>query len=78
MRYLLAMVLGAGAALAATLTISAPLADFVVNLFAFDSPDQVSNLEDAVFMASNLVALLVGWTVGWAIGGSFEEDDEAV
>lgn len=78
MRYLLAMVLGAAAALAATLTIASPLAHFVVGLFAFESPDQVSNLEDAVFMATNLVALLIGWTIGWAVGGSFEENDEAL
>ena len=78
MRYLLAMVLGAGAALAATLTISAPLSNFVVGLFAFESPDQVSNLEDVVFMGSSLLALLIGWTIGWALGGNFEEDDEAV
>jgi|Cruoilmetagenom7_1024161.scaffolds.fasta_scaffold464454_1 hypothetical protein len=78
MRYLLAMVLGAAAALAATLTISAPLADFVVGLFAFESPDEVSNLEDVVFMGTNLVALLIGWTIGWAVGGNLDEDDEAV
>jgi hypothetical protein len=78
MRYLLAMVLGAGAALAATLTISPPLASFVVGLFAFDSPDQVSNLEDGVFMATNIAALLIGWTIGWAIGGRFEDDDDKV
>lgn len=78
MRYLLAMVLGAAAALAATLSISAPLSTFVVGLFAFDSPDQVSNLEDAVFMTTNLIALLIGWTIGWSVGGNFEEDDDAV
>ena len=78
MRYLLAMVLAAAAALAATLTISAPLASFVVNMFTFESPDQVSNLEDAVFMATGLAALILGFVIGWAVGGRFEEDDEAV
>ncbi len=78
MRYLIAMVLGGLAAFVATLTISPPIASFVVNLFAFESPDQVSNLEDAVFMATNILALLIGWTIGWAIGGRFEEDDAAL
>lgn len=78
MRYLLAMVLGAAAALAATLTVSGPLAAFVVNMFTFDSPDQVSNLEDAVFMATSIIALTLGFSIGWALGGRFEEDDEAV
>ncbi|MBU1212325.1 MAG: hypothetical protein KJ587_13780 [Alphaproteobacteria bacterium] len=78
MRYLLAMVLGAAAALAATLTISAPLSSFVVNLFTFESPDQVSNLEDAVFLATSAFALIVGFVIGWMVGGKFEEDDEAV
>lgn len=78
MRYVIAMVLGGAAAFLATLTISSSVASFVVNLFAFESPDQVSNLEDTVFMATNILALLVGWTIGWAIGGRFEEDDEAL
>lgn len=78
MRYLLAMVLGALAALAATLTLSGPLASYVVNMFTFDSPDQVSNLEDAVFLVTSIAALIVGFAIGWAIGGRFEEDDEAV
>ncbi|KUO57198.1 MAG: hypothetical protein APF80_04230 [Alphaproteobacteria bacterium BRH_c36] len=72
------MILGAAAALAATLTISAPLAFFVVNLFTFESPDQVSNLEDGVFMATSAVALIVGFVIGWTIGGRFEEDDNIV
>ena len=78
MRYLLAMVLGAAAALAATLTISAPLSSFVVNMFTFESPDQVSNLEDAVFMATGFGAIVLGFMIGWSFGARFEEDDEAV
>ncbi len=78
MRYLLAMVLGAAAAFAATVTISAPLASFVVKMFTFESPDQVSNLEDTIFMATGLTALIIGFAIGWSVGGRFEEDDEAV
>ncbi|MBU2580213.1 MAG: hypothetical protein KJ622_00650 [Alphaproteobacteria bacterium] len=78
MRYLVAMVLGALAALAATLTISAPLASFVVNMFTFESPDQVSNLEDAVFMATGIAALILGFGLGWAFAGRFDDDDETV
>ena len=78
MRYLLAIVIGAAAALAATITLSSPLSSWVVSLFAFDSPDQVSNLEDAVYMATSLAGLLIGWTIGWAVGGNFDEDDDEV
>jgi hypothetical protein len=30
------------------------------------SPDEVGNLEDGVYMLSNLAALLIGWTIGWS------------
>jgi ABC-type nickel/cobalt efflux system permease component RcnA len=78
MRYLLAMVIGAALALAATVTLSAPVSSWVVGLFAFDSPDQVSNLEDTVYLATSMVGLLIGWTIGWAVGGRFDDDDEDV
>ena len=41
--------------------------------FTFDSPDEVGNLEDGVFMAANFVALLIGWWLGWLIGGRLAE-----
>ncbi|MCH9808865.1 MAG: hypothetical protein K0U74_14145 [Alphaproteobacteria bacterium] len=78
MRYLLAMVIGAALALAATLTLSGPVSSWVVGLFTFESPDQVSNLEDAVYLATSIAGLLVGWTLGWAVGGNFDEDDDVV
>ncbi|MEQ8826109.1 MAG: hypothetical protein RIC14_17210 [Filomicrobium sp.] len=78
MRYLLAMIIGAAGALAVTLIFSGPVSSMVVGMFTFESPDQVSNLEDAVFMGTSLIGLLVGWTIGWAVGGNFEEDDKAV
>jgi hypothetical protein len=41
----------------------------VVASFTFDSPDDVADLHAAVFMGSNLGALLVGWGIGWLVGG---------
>ena len=39
--------------------------------YTFDSPDTVADLHAAVFMLSNLAALLIGWIVGWIVGGRF-------
>jgi hypothetical protein len=69
MRYVIAMVGAIAVALLATLFISSPLAGWVVAQFEFESSDEVSNLHDAVFMASNVVGLLIGWGLGWVIGG---------
>lgn len=76
MRYLLAILLGGAAAFAATTTFSSTIATWVVGQFAFDSPDQVSNMHDGVFMGINLLALLIGFTAGWAIGMKIEGGDE--
>jgi len=76
MRYLLAIILGGAAAFVATTTFSSAIATWVVGQFAFDNPDQVSDLHDAVFMGINLVALLIGFTIGWAIGVKIEGGDE--
>lgn len=76
MRYLLAIILGGGAAFVATVTISSPIATWVVSKFAFANPDQVSNLHDAVFMGSNLLALLLGFAAGWGIGAKIEGRDD--
>lgn len=76
MRYLLAIFLAAAAAIGATLTISSPLASWTVSKFAFESPDQVSNMHDAVFMGCNLLALLIGFALGWIIGMKIEGRDE--
>ena len=56
-------------ALVATLFVSVPIANWVVNLYEFDSPDTVADLHAAVFMSCNLAALLVGWVIGWIVGG---------
>ena len=74
MRYLVAMIGAVACALPASLFLSTPIANWVVSLFSFDSPDTVGDLHAFAFMASNVVALAVGWTIGWAIGGRFEKE----
>ncbi|MFN3869788.1 MAG: hypothetical protein ACK4MF_12085 [Hyphomicrobiaceae bacterium] len=69
MRYLVAMIAAVACALPASLFLSTPVANWVVSLFSFDSPDTVGDLHAFAFMASNVAALAVGWTIGWAIGG---------
>jgi hypothetical protein len=69
MRYLIAMVVAIILGGLATVFVSPEIASLVVDRFSFESPDEVGNLEDGVFMLSNLLAVLVGWTIGWAIGG---------
>ena len=49
--------------------VRADLASMAVARYSFDSPDEVGNLEDGVYMLSNLAALLVGWVIGWIVGG---------
>ena len=71
MRYVFAMAGAIVLALLAMLFVSIPLANFAVDRYTFDSPDTVADLHAAVFMASNLAALLIGWIVGWIVGGRF-------
>lgn len=73
MRYLVAMIAAVAFALPASLFVSTPVANWIVSLFTFDSPDTVGDLHAFAFMASNIAALAVGWTLGWAIGGRFEK-----
>ena len=71
MRYMFAMAGAILVALLATLFVSVPIANAVVDRYTFDSPDTVADLHAAVFMLCNLAALLVGWIVGWLVGGRF-------
>ena len=68
MRTLVAMGFACAAALIMTLFIASPLANWVVRQYTFDSPDSVADLHSAVFMGTNLFALLAGWTLGWMFG----------
>ena len=69
MRYLIAMLVAIVVTLLVTVFVSPLLASMAVDRFTFESPDEVGNLEDGVYMLSNLVALLIGWGLGWLIGG---------
>ena len=71
MRYVFAMVAAIVVALLTTVFVSPYLASTAVSLFTFESPDEVGNLEDGVYMLSNLAGLLIGWTIGWFVGGRF-------
>ena len=71
MRYVFAMVAAIVVALVTTVFVSPYLASAAVSLFTFESPDEVGNLEDGVFMLSNLAGLLLGWAIGWFVGGRF-------
>ena len=61
MRYVIAMLVAIVVTLLVTVFVSPQLASMAVGRFTFDSPDEVGNLEDGVYMLSNLAALLVGW-----------------
>jgi hypothetical protein len=69
MRYVIAMVVAIIITLLVTIFVSPLLAGMAVDRFTFDSPDEMGNLEDGVYMLSNLAGLLVGWGIGWVIGG---------
>ena len=69
MRYVMAMAGAIMLALLATLFVSGPIADLVVDRFTFQSPDEVADLHTAVFMGSNIVALVAGSALGWFAGG---------
>ena len=69
MRYLIAMLVAIVVTLLVTVFVSPELASMAVARFSFDSPDEVGNLEDGVYMLTNVAGLLVGWGLGWIIGG---------
>ena len=60
MRYLIAMIAAIALALPASMFVSTPVANWVVSLFSFDSPDTVGDLHAFAFMASNVAALAIG------------------
>jgi vancomycin permeability regulator SanA len=77
MRYAIAIASAALLAALATIYFSSPFASWVVSRYAFDSPDEVGDLHVAVFMGSNLAALVTGWLLGWLIGGVFARERRA-
>ncbi|MFZ4808921.1 MAG: hypothetical protein ACOYLQ_16835 [Hyphomicrobiaceae bacterium] len=70
MRYLIAMLFAIPVALLATLYVSSPVATWITAQFQFDDPDGVANVHAMAFMATNLLAMVVGWTIGWWVGGA--------
>lgn len=72
MRYLIAMVTAALFAATAMFFVSTPIASAVVRSMTFESPDAVANMHAAVFMLSNVAALVVGFIVGWGLGARFK------
>ncbi len=75
MRYLIAIIAAIAVALVVTIYVSSPIANWVVRQFTFDSPDSVAQLHALVYMAINILGLIVGWILGWAIGGAFGRAD---
>lgn len=69
MRYAIAMVVAIIVTLLVTIFLSPLLAGMAVDRFTFESPDEMGNLEDGVYMLTNLAGLLVGWGIGWVISG---------
>jgi len=53
----------------ATVFLSSHVADWVVAHESFESSDDAENLHMLTFIATNVVALLVGWLIGWTIAG---------
>jgi len=49
--------------------LSSHVADWVVAHESFESSDDAENLHMLTFIATNVVALLVGWLIGWTIAG---------
>lgn len=49
--------------------VSQLLDSMAVDRFTFESPDEVGNLEDAGYMLTNPVPLLIGSTIGGLLGG---------
>jgi hypothetical protein len=69
MRYVVAMVFAIVVAGLTTVFLSLHVADWVVAHESFESSDDAENLHMLTFIATNVVALLVGWLIGWTIAG---------
>lgn len=76
MRYVVAMLFAIAVAALAMLFVSGPIASWTVAKFAFDNPDQVGDMHTGVFMAVNVLTLVVGWLIGWALGGTLVKDGD--
>lgn len=69
MRYVVAMLFAVVGAAAFTVFLSSGVASWAVDKMAFDNPDQVSDMHSLIFMGTNFLGLLLGWTIGWVVSG---------
>ena len=74
MRYVVAMIFALVGAFLTMWFLSGAVASWAVAHMSFESPDQNDNWFDAVFMAMNILGLIVGWGIGWAVAGSLGRD----
>ena len=73
MRFFIALAGAVAGALLMSLFVANPAATWVVRQFAFESPDQVSDLHSSVFMGLNVLGLLVGWSAGFLVGKALSD-----
>ncbi|HKZ97468.1 MAG TPA: hypothetical protein VJ045_10865 [Hyphomicrobiaceae bacterium] len=69
MRYLVAIIFAIVGAALAMVFLSGPISNWAALQVTFDSSDDAENLNQMVFMAINILGLIVGWTIGWAVAG---------
>jgi hypothetical protein len=78
MRYVVAMVGAIILALASTLLIAGPTADWYVAHRTFVDSDTVADVHAGVFMSINAIALILGWGVGWLASGQLIKPEEPI
>lgn len=77
MRYVIAITFAIAGAALAMIFLSQGVADFMAARYRFDSPDEVADLHSGVYMACNVLGLILGWLTGWGIGALFARDPKA-
>ena len=77
MRYVIAILFAIAGAALTMMYVSHNVADNIVASYRFDNPDQVADMHAAIYMATNVAGLLIGWTLGWLIGMPFKKRQKA-
>jgi hypothetical protein len=78
MRYVIAIIFAIAGAALAMIFVSQGVADFMTARYRFDSPDEVADLHSGVYMACNVLGLILGWLTGWGFGGMFARGPKAL